>query len=197
MYVFKTKLCSLSATFFNTQQTLQRCLNVAIRVIWRRDVGQCQINIETTLKISTLRFTTLNNVESTFCVSTLILTTLENVATMLLFSTASFTTLINVETTLWIWPYSKSRKEQKNIFELQKKGTYLINNTCFWLWSIKKKTETWNVQCKNKRWKIKCTVHEKNMKITASVCWWQNKLMYGIALLVHIYTLLPFYDLIS
>ena len=131
------------------------------------------------------------------CVSTLILTTLENVATMLLFSTASFTTLINVETTLWIWPYSKSRKEQKNIFELQKKGTYLINNTCFWLWSIKKKTETWNGQCKNKRWKIKCTVHEKNMKITASVCWWQNKLMYGIALLVHIYTLLPFYDLIS
>ena len=59
MYVFKTKLCSLSATFFNTQQTFQRCLNVAIRVIWRRDVGQCQINIETTLKISTLRFTTL------------------------------------------------------------------------------------------------------------------------------------------
>ena len=30
-------------------------------------------------------------------------------------------------------------------------------------------------------------VHKKNMKIAVWVCWWQNKLMYGIALLVHIY----------
>ena len=33
----------------------------------RRDVGQRQINVETTLRISTLKFTTSNNVESTLC----------------------------------------------------------------------------------------------------------------------------------
>ena len=42
-YVFNLKtlkkLCSLLATFFNTQQTFQRCLNIVVRVIWRRHVG--------------------------------------------------------------------------------------------------------------------------------------------------------------
>ena len=137
MYVFNlinfTKLCRLLATFFNTQKTFQRCLNVVVRVIWLRDVGQYRINVETTLCIHTLKFTTLNNVTLTLSISTLILTTLDNAETMLLFWTSSFTTLINVETTFCIWPFSKSWKEQKNIFELQKKVTYLINNTCFWL----------------------------------------------------------------
>ena len=35
-------------------------------------------------------------------------------------------------------------------------------------------------------------VHKKNMKITVSVCWWQNELMYRIALLVGINALLRF-----
>ena len=63
----------------------------------------------------------IKNVESTLSISTLILTTLDNVEAMLLFSTSIFTTLINVETliTLWIWSFTKSWKEQKNIFELQ------------------------------------------------------------------------------
>ena len=125
MYVFYLinflKLCCLLATFFNTQLTFQRCLNVVVRVIWRRDVEQSQINVETTLCMSTWKFKTLNNVESTLSISTLILTTLDNVETMLLFSKSSFTTLVNVKTTLWIWPFSKCWKEQKNIFELQKK----------------------------------------------------------------------------
>ena len=71
-----------------------------------------------------------------------------NYEIMLLFSTPSFITLINVKTTLWIWPFSKSWDEQKNIFELQEKMTHLIDNTCFWLWSIKKKREngTYNVK---------------------------------------------------
>ena len=50
MYVFNLitfiKLCSLLKTFFNTQQTFQRCLNIVARVIWRRDVGEYQINVE-------------------------------------------------------------------------------------------------------------------------------------------------------
>ena len=82
IYVFNlinfTKLCSLLATFFNTQETFQRYLNVVVRVIWRRDVVQGQINVETTLSMSTLRFTMLNSIKSRLSISTLILTTLGN-----------------------------------------------------------------------------------------------------------------------
>ena len=119
-----TKLCSLLATFASTQETIQHGLNVFVRVIWYRDVGQCQINFETTLCMPVLKFTRLNNVTSTLPISTLKLKTLDNVETMLLFSTYSFITLINVETTLWIWPFSKSWKEQKSNFELKKKMTH-------------------------------------------------------------------------
>ena len=56
----------------NSVQTFQRCFNVVFWLIQRRDVGQRQINVETTLCISTLEFTTSNNVESTLCISTLI-----------------------------------------------------------------------------------------------------------------------------
>ena len=42
---------------------------------------QRQINVETTLRTSTLEFATLNNVDSTLSISTLILTTLGNVET--------------------------------------------------------------------------------------------------------------------
>ena len=152
MYVFNlinfTKLCRLLATFFNTQKTFQRCLKVVVRVIWLRDVGQYRINVETTLCMYTLKFTTLNNVTLTLSISTLILTTLDNAETMLLFWTSSFTTLINVETTFCIWPFSKSWKEQKNILSFKKKVTHLINNTCFRLWSIKKKGKhgTYNIK---------------------------------------------------
>ena len=53
-------------------QTFQRCFNVDFWLIRRRDLGQRQINVETTLCISTLEFTTSNNVESMLCISTLI-----------------------------------------------------------------------------------------------------------------------------
>ena len=129
MYVFNlknvTKLCSLLATFGNTQETFQHGLNVFFRVVWYRDVGQCKIKVETTLCMPVLKFATLNNVKSTLSISTLKLKTLDNAETILLFSTYSFITLINVETTLWIWLFSKSWKEQKNNFELQKKDDAL------------------------------------------------------------------------
>ena len=57
--------------YVTTQQTFQRCFNVVFWLTPRRDVGQRQINVETTLCISTLKFTTSNNVESTLCISTL------------------------------------------------------------------------------------------------------------------------------
>ena len=126
IYVFNlinfTKLCSLLATFVNTQETFQGDINFAVRVIRRRDVGQCQINVETKLCITTLKFTMLNNVKATLSISTLILTKLDNVKTMLLFSTSNFIRLINAETTLLIWIFLNIWKEQINIFELQKKG---------------------------------------------------------------------------
>ena len=77
----------------------------------RRDVGQRQITIETTLCISTMEFTTSNNVESMLCISTLIWTTLENVETTLSSSTLIWTALVNVETTLWKWPFLKWTKQ--------------------------------------------------------------------------------------
>ena len=35
-------------------------------------------------------------------------------------------------------------------------------------------------------------VHEKNVKVLLWVCWWKNKLMYGIELLLHFYTVFLF-----
>ena len=150
-----TKLCPPLATFVNTQETFQRCVNVAVKVIWCRDVVLCQINVETTLCMPTLGFTTLNNVKSTLSISALILATLDNIGIMLLFSTLSFTTLINVETdvnmngNMWIWPFSKTWKEGKKYFWASK--THLINNTYFWLRSIKKKGKhgAYNVKINN------------------------------------------------
>ena len=50
IYVFDlinfTKLCGLLATFVNTKETFQRGLNVVVRLICRRDIEQCQINVE-------------------------------------------------------------------------------------------------------------------------------------------------------
>ena len=94
----------------SSQQTFQRRFNVAFRLIWRRDVAQHQIKVETTLCTSTLKFTTFNNVETTLYISTLNWTTLDNVETRLSSSTSIFTTLDNVETTLRIWPFRKKNK---------------------------------------------------------------------------------------
>ena len=40
------------------QQTFQRRFNVVFRLIWCRDVALPQINVETMLSMSTLKFTT-------------------------------------------------------------------------------------------------------------------------------------------
>ena len=125
IYVFNlikfTKLCSLLVTFVNNQKNFQCCLNVAVRVICHRDVGQCQINVQTTLYMSMLKFKPLNNIKSTLSIWKLILTTLDKVETMLLLSMSSFIVLINVEAKLWIWSFFKKWKEGKNILELAEK----------------------------------------------------------------------------
>ena len=56
-----------------TQQTFQRFLNNIIFRLRRREVEQRQVNVETMLCTSTLKFTTLNNVEveSMLSISTL------------------------------------------------------------------------------------------------------------------------------
>ena len=58
--------------YFYSQNTFQRRLNVVFRLVSCRDNTQRQINVETTLCTSALKFTTLNNVESTLSISTLI-----------------------------------------------------------------------------------------------------------------------------
>ena len=54
----------------SSQQTFQRWFNFVFRLIWRCDVAQRQINVDTTLCTSTLKFTTFNNVELTLYIST-------------------------------------------------------------------------------------------------------------------------------
>ena len=95
-----------------TQQTFQRRFNVVFRLIWRCDVAQRQINVET-LCAWTLKFTTFNNVETTFSISMLNWTTLDNIETMLSFSMSIITTLRNDETTLRIWPFEKKGLDSK------------------------------------------------------------------------------------
>ena len=82
------KECDMNVTLFwilfvAMQQTFERRFNVAFMLMWRRDVAQPQINVETTLRLSTLKFTTLSNVELMLPISTLTWTTLGNVETTL------------------------------------------------------------------------------------------------------------------
>ena len=102
------------------QQTFQRCFNVVFRLIWRRNVVQHQINVETTLCTSRFGFTTLSNVEPTLAISTLIWTTLGNVEATLSFSMSIYITLSHIETTLRIWPLKKWKNKLwgKNIIIL-------------------------------------------------------------------------------
>ena len=56
-----------------TQQTFQRRFNVFFLLVdMTCDVAQRQINVETTLRTSTLKFTMLNKIESTLSLLTLI-----------------------------------------------------------------------------------------------------------------------------
>ena len=143
MYIFNfinfTKLCRLLATFFNTQKTFQGCLNVVVRVIWLCDIGQYWINVETTLCMYTLKFTTLSNVRLTLSISTLILTTLD-------------VEFHNVDqrqnNVLYMTIFKKLKRAKKYFWVSKKKVSHLINNTCFQLWLIKKKSKhgTYNIK---------------------------------------------------
>ena len=136
-------------------------------LIWRRNVAQCQINVETTSCASKLKFTTLNNVESMFSISTLVWTTLDNVETTLPFSKKTFTTLGNIETTLWIWPFEKkikSRFKNKIIFLSFKQYAGLkiffslfsiLRRICKRRFAGRKVLKTWNIlNYKNYIWTI-------------------------------------------
>ena len=95
-----------------TQGTYQRCFNVVFWLMRRGDVRQSQVNVETTLCISTLKFTTSNKFEST-----LTWTTLDNVETTLPFSTSNFTTLVNVEIMVMKMTASKKNKKYPEKFK--------------------------------------------------------------------------------
>ena len=133
IYVFNlisfTKLLSLSATSFNAQETFQRGLNVVVRVISRRDVGQYQIKVETTFCMSTLKFTPLNNVKPTLSISILILTTLDSVEKCFYFQRRVSQRRSTSKHCCENDHFQKSWKEQKNIFELQKKRWLIWSTT--------------------------------------------------------------------
>ena len=105
IYVFNLmnfrKFCSLLATFVNAQETIQRGLNVVARVIWRRNVEQCETNVEAKLLMSTLKFATFNNV---YYFNVIYIRQRWNNA--VIFNVEFH----NVETTLWIWQSSKKWK---------------------------------------------------------------------------------------
>ena len=142
-----------------SQQTFQRCFDVVFWLIWRRDEGQPQINVETTLCISTLEFTTLNNVESTLCVSTLTWTTLNNVE-----KTLSFQRRVSQR-----WSTSKQRceidpfrKEQKKLFQIEYNQSFncyfivvftllpILWGICWRILAKPQKLRSWNIQhCNN------------------------------------------------
>ena len=65
-------ILTASETLSQHSKTFQRCFKVVFKLMLRRDVGQRQINVETTLCISTFEFTTSKNVESNCVFKTLI-----------------------------------------------------------------------------------------------------------------------------
>ena len=150
------KLFSLLATFAITPLRLYRCLNVVVRVVWRRNDGQSQMNVKTKLCMSVLTFTMLTNVISTFSISTLILTTLDNVETMLLFS-ASHNVDQGRNNVVNMIIFKKLKKVKKIFLSFKKRWLILINNTCFYLWAIKKKG-------KHGMHNVKINVGKSNMK---------------------------------
>ena len=79
------------ATF--TTANIWSLFYTGFRLIWLRDAWLCQINVKTTLCMSTLEFKTLKNIKPTFSITNFLWTMLNNVETTLLFSTSSFTKL--------------------------------------------------------------------------------------------------------
>ena len=124
---FSTFHITVRGSLIPSQQTFQRCFNVVFCLIQRRDVGQRQINVETTLHISTLEFTTSNNVKSMLYISTLIWNNVRQRRDIVV-STSSFTALVNVETTLWKWPFLKITKQiiSNRIHGIQSFSYYFI-----------------------------------------------------------------------
>ena len=106
-----------------SQQTFQRCFSDVVKLIWQHDPVQRQINVETTLCMSTLKFSTLNNVESTLFISTLILN-------VVIFNVEIYNI---VSTLIKIWSFAKydhlqKAKKSQNIF----------------FWALKKKQKKLN-----------------------------------------------------
>ena len=136
MYFFDlinlTKLFSYLATFVNTQETFQQCLDVIVRMtsdivkstLKQHCVCQCW-NLQRQIDVACFNFDIFD------------------VQTMLLFSKSSYTTLIHFQ------------KVEKNIiFEPQKERLLIWLTTLVFDCDQLKKRETWKVQCKNKRWKV-------------------------------------------
>ena len=105
---------NLLAEFIKKFLFLKQSVKMNFSLVWRHNMDQHQINVETTLSISMLEFTISSNVKSTLCISTLMWATLDNVEavkTTLSFLTSNFATLVNVKTTLRKWTFPKRAKK--------------------------------------------------------------------------------------
>ena len=94
---FHIKHILITCSMFNPSKHFNLVSTFVLRLIWRHDVRQSKINVETTLCLSTLEFKTLNKVESTLSIL-LIWTTLDNFETTLSFSasiSAAFGNVLN------------------------------------------------------------------------------------------------------
>ena len=78
-------------------------------LIWRRDIGQCQTNVETILCTSTMKFTTLTNVESA-CYFSVDINNVGQHRITLSFPKSSFATLISVARRFSVSKYAKCWK---------------------------------------------------------------------------------------
>lgn len=78
----------LGCIFIRNISPENRCFNAIIWLMRRHDARQRQVNVETTLRRSKFKFTTLNNVESLLSISKLIWTMLDNVNKTLWYMTA-------------------------------------------------------------------------------------------------------------
>ena len=129
--------CSLLVTFVNTEETFQSDLNVDVRVMWRREVRQCQINTETALCLSTLKFTTLKKRQTnTVYYFNNDINNVKQRRNNVIFK-VDFHNVVQRRNNVVNMTICKRAK--KYFWASKKKDDSLIINTCFWLWWVKKK----------------------------------------------------------
>ena len=131
--------CGLLSTFFNTKKTFQSCLKVVVGVLWRHNVGQCQINVEATFLNVKVEIYNVKNRRINIIYFNVDINNVRQCPNNVVIFNVEFHKVDQRRNNAVNMNIFKSWKEQKNILQVQEKMTHLINNTCFRLLLIKKK----------------------------------------------------------